>query len=123
MPARLCAIVLAATAVGTSFVALGPGSAAASAVGSTITGTIVAVHPADFIVRTPGSTGAKLNELVSYADQLEARNYPYVYGGGHGTVGAELQVGYTEAEDSTIRAASVKNIGGRTFNSTASGAP
>lgn len=67
--------------------AVGFGSASASAVTSTVTGTIVAVHPGDFIIRTPGSTGGKLNEMVSYADKLEAKNYPYVYGGGHATVG------------------------------------
>jgi hypothetical protein len=65
----------------------GFGAAGAFAATSTITGTIVAIHPADFIIRTAGSNGGKLNEMVSYADKLEARNYPYVFGGGHAKVG------------------------------------
>jgi len=39
------------------------------------------------------------------------------------TVGAEVQVGYTEAGSSAIRAESVKNIGGKPFNSTTRGLP
>jgi hypothetical protein len=83
VPARLCYLSIAAAVAA----ALGLGSASASAATSTITGTIVAVHSGDFIVRTPGSTGGKLNEMVSYADKLEAKNYHYVYGGGHAKVG------------------------------------
>jgi hypothetical protein len=66
---------------------LGFTTAGASAATPTVTGTIVAVHAGDFIVWAPGSKGGKLNEMVSYADKLEAKNYPYVYGGGHGKVG------------------------------------
>ncbi len=43
--------------------------------------------PSDFIIRTPGSNGGRLNEIVSYADKLEAKNYPYVFGGGHARAG------------------------------------
>jgi len=87
--ARLRQFTLAAALVCVTVGALGLGfaSPAALAATSTITGTIVAIHSADFIIRTPGSNGGKLNELVSYADKLEAKNYPYVYGGGHAKVG------------------------------------
>jgi len=89
MPARRCHFTIAAAVVSVSVAALGLGTASgsASAATSTITGTIVAVHPADFIIWTPGPTGGRLNEMVSYADKLEAKNYPYVYGGGHAKVG------------------------------------
>jgi hypothetical protein len=87
MPARLHHFTITAAAISVTLAALGLGSTSAAAAASTVTGTIVAVHPADFIIRTPGSTGGKLNEMVSYADKLEAKNYPYVYGGGHAIVG------------------------------------
>jgi hypothetical protein len=76
-----------AVALCVTVAALALGSASASAATSTATGTIVAVNPADFIIRTAGSNGGKLNQMISYADKLEAKNYPYVYGGGHGKVG------------------------------------
>lgn len=87
MPVRLRHLTSAAAAVGLALTALGLGSASASAATPTVTGTIVAVTPADFTIKTPGSTGGKLNEMVSYADKLKAKNYPYVYGGGHAKVG------------------------------------
>ena len=76
-----------AAAVGLTVAAFGLGSASASAITPMVTGTIVAVKPGDFIIRTPGSTGGKLNKMVAYADKLEAKNYPYVYAGGHAKVG------------------------------------
>lgn len=87
MPALLRHLTAAAAAVGLTVSALGLASASASAATPTVTGTIVAVTPADFIIKTPGSTGGKLNQMVSYADKLESKNYPYVYGGGHAKVG------------------------------------
>ena len=87
LPAGLRHFTITAAAVGLTVAALGLGSASASAATSPVTGRIVAVTPGDFIVRTPGSTGGKLNEMVSYADKLEAKNYPYVYAGGHAKVG------------------------------------
>lgn len=87
MPALARRLSIAVAAWSLALAACGLRSAGASAATFTITGTIVAVHPADFIVETPGSTGGKLNEMVRYADKLEAKNYPYVYGGGHAKVG------------------------------------
>jgi hypothetical protein len=70
-----------------------PGAASASAAAaSTITGTIVAVHQGDFILRTAGSAGGRLNAMISYATRLEAKNYPYVFGGGHVVVGSASEV-------------------------------
>jgi hypothetical protein len=83
--ARLPRFTLAAAGVCVTVFGLAGSSAFAAT--STITGTIVAIHRADFIIRTPGSNGGKLNEMVSYADKLEAKNYPYVFGGGHANVG------------------------------------
>jgi hypothetical protein len=83
--ARLSRFALAAAVV--CVTVFGFTGSSAFAATSTITGTIVAVHPADFIIRTSGSNGGKLNEMVSYADKLEAKNYPYVFGGGHAKVG------------------------------------
>lgn len=85
MAGRLRYFTIAAAVV--AALGLGSASASASAATSTITGTIIAVHQGDFIIRTPGSTGGKLNQMVGYADKLEAKNYPYVYGGGHAKVG------------------------------------
>lgn len=91
VPARLRHSTIAAALVGVTVVSLGLGfgfaSASASAATSTITGTVVARHSGDFIIWTAGSTGGKLNEMVRYADKLEAKNYHYVYGGGHPKVG------------------------------------
>jgi hypothetical protein len=87
LPARLRHFTITAAAVGVTVAALGLGSASASAATSAVTGTVVAVKPGDFIIRTPGSTRGRLNEMVSYADKLEAKNYPYVYAGGHAKVG------------------------------------
>lgn len=89
MLARPRRFTIAAAIVSVTVPAVGLGFATASAfaAASTITGTVVAVHRGDFIIRTPGSTGGKLNEFVSYADKLEAKNYHYVYGGGHAKVG------------------------------------
>ena len=88
MTGRLRYLTLAAV-VCVTVGALGLGFAGSSALASTstISGTIVAIHSGDFIIRTPGSNGGKLNEMVSYADKLEAKNYPYVFGGGHAKVG------------------------------------
>jgi hypothetical protein len=85
VPARLPRFTLAAALV--CVTVFGLAAAGAVAATSTITGTIVATHPADFIIRTEGSNGGKLNQMVSYADKLEAKNYPYVFGGGHAKVG------------------------------------
>lgn len=87
MRARLHQLTITAAGVGLAVAAFGLGSAGASAVTPMVTGTIVAVKPGDFIIRTPGSMRGKLNEMVSYADKLEAKNYPYVYAGGHAKVG------------------------------------
>ena len=84
---RLRHFTITAAAVGLTVASLGLGPASASGVTSTVTGTIVAVKAGDFIISAPGSSGGKLNEMVSYAGKLEAKNYPYVYGGGHATVG------------------------------------
>lgn len=86
MPAHPRRFTIAAAAILT-VVALSVGAESASAATRTVTGTIVAVHPADFIVKTPGSTGGKLNKMVTYANKLEAKNYRYVFGGGHARVG------------------------------------
>jgi hypothetical protein len=87
MPASVRRFTITAALTSTILAALGLGSASASAASSPITGTIVAVHRGDFIVRTSGSTGGRLNKMVSYADKLQAKNYPYVFGGGHATPG------------------------------------
>jgi hypothetical protein len=87
LPARLHHFSIIAVAFAVSVTALGLGSESAVAVTPTVTGTIVAVKPGDFIIRTPGSTGGKLNAMVTYANKLQAKNYPYVYAGGHAKVG------------------------------------
>jgi hypothetical protein len=84
MVTRLHRLTIAAAAIGAI---VGLGATTASAATWTVTGKIVALHSGDFIIRTPGSTGGRLNQMVSYADKLEAKNYPYVYGGGHAVVG------------------------------------
>jgi hypothetical protein len=78
-----------AAMVGPAVAGAGPvrPAAASAPTASTVTGTIVAVNRGDFIVRTPGATRGRLDEMVSYANRLEAENLYYVFGGGHGTVG------------------------------------
>jgi hypothetical protein len=77
-----------------------------------ITGTIIAVNRGDFIVRTAGSSGGKLNAMISYATRLEAKDYPYVYGGGHATVGVASRVHGKTGFDCSAVVAAVLAAGG-----------
>lgn len=53
----------------------------------TLTGTIVTVNQGDFTIEQPGKASGRINQMIAYANRLAAKNYPYVYGGGHGRVG------------------------------------
>jgi hypothetical protein len=74
---------------------------------ATTAGTIVAVQLDDFIVKTPGADGGRLNAMVSYANKLEAKNYPYVYGGGHQVVGVASGSGSKKGLDCSAVVAAV----------------
>lgn len=58
----------------------------ATAKTETITGTVVARNVGDFTIEQSGKTAGRINEMIAYASKLAAKNYPYVYGGGHGRV-------------------------------------
>jgi hypothetical protein len=90
MYARLRRFTITAALLGVSAAGLGAGSvgsAAAASSAASVTGTIVAVNGANFLVKTAGSSGGGLNEMIAYATKLQAKNCPYVFGGGHGAVG------------------------------------
>ncbi len=62
-------------------------SADASAKTPPLTGTVIAANRASFTVEQPGKAKGAINTMLGYATKLAAKNYPYVYGGGHGTPG------------------------------------
>jgi hypothetical protein len=52
-----------------------------------VTGTLASKSPYSFSVQTPGKATGVINALNNAADKITAKNYPYVWGGGHGQVG------------------------------------
>jgi hypothetical protein len=68
-------------------VALAPPAAADAASSTTLRGTLQVLGPADFVVQTPGKARGVVAALVSAANRLAAKKYPYVWGGGHAQVG------------------------------------
>lgn len=47
------------------------------------TGAIVSIDANSFTIQTPGTSAGVINEMTDYASALAARDYPYVWGGGH----------------------------------------
>jgi hypothetical protein len=64
-----------------------PISAAASSGTSTYTGTVQLVGPADFVVHHAGRSRGVISALEAAANRLGAKDYPYVWGGGHAQAG------------------------------------
>lgn len=63
-----------------------PASAAASS-GGTLKGTLQLTGSSDFVVQTSGRAHGVMATLVTAANRLAAKNYPYVWGGGHAQAG------------------------------------
>lgn len=80
--------VLGATLAGLA--AAGPSLAHAA----TVDGTVVATRTYDFTIRTAGKPGDPLAKMISYATALGARDYKYVYGGGHAHAGVATGGGF-----------------------------
>ncbi len=70
------------------------GAAPSSAHAATIDGTIVATRMYDFTIRTAGKPRDPLARMVSYATALGAKDYKYVYGGGHAHAGTPTDGGF-----------------------------
>lgn len=47
------------------------------------TGAIVSIDANSFTIQTPGAAVGVINEMTDYASALTAKDYPYVWGGGH----------------------------------------
>ncbi|MGH3266147.1 MAG: hypothetical protein ACRDNS_29610, partial [Trebonia sp.] len=63
---------------------LAPGVASAASNG--ITGTVTAIGPRSVTIQQSGRAAGPVDAMVAYATRLAARNYPYVYAGGHARV-------------------------------------
>ena len=50
-------------------------------------GTVIYVGPASFTIQTPGRRLGMINALTSAASAITAKDYPYVWGGGHAGAG------------------------------------
>jgi hypothetical protein len=61
---------------------------------ATIKGTIIATRTYDFTIRTAGTPNDPLARMVSYATALGAKDYKYVYGGGHAHAGTPTDGGF-----------------------------
>jgi hypothetical protein len=61
---------------------------------ATIKGTIIATRTYDFTIRTAGKPNDSLARMVSYATALGAKDYKYVYGGGHAHAGVPTKGGF-----------------------------
>ncbi|HWD84135.1 MAG TPA: hypothetical protein VG321_00180 [Solirubrobacteraceae bacterium] len=64
-----------------------PAAAGAASGTSTVRGTLRVLGPSDFVVQTAGRGRGVTRALISTANQLAAKNYPYVWGGGHAQAG------------------------------------
>ncbi len=73
---------LAASLVGLTQPAL-----AAASSSSTLTGKLQLVGPSDFVVQSRGKSRRVISALVSAANRLAAKDYAYVWGGGHAQAG------------------------------------
>lgn len=49
----------------------------------TAAGAIVSIDANSFTIQTPGTGAGVINEMTDYASALTAKDYPYVWGGGH----------------------------------------
>jgi hypothetical protein len=81
-------VVLAVATVGLATA----GASLASA--ATVDGTIIATRTYDFTIRTAGKPNDALARMVSYATALGAKDYKYVYGGGHAHAGVPTNGGF-----------------------------
>jgi hypothetical protein len=61
--------------------------AAAGATTSTVRGTLQLLGSSDFVVQTAGRARGVPEALTSTANRLAAKDYPYVWGGGHAQAG------------------------------------
>jgi hypothetical protein len=61
---------------------------------ATIQGTIVATRMYDFTISTAGKPNDPLAKMISYATALGAKDYKYVYGGGHAHAGTPTAGGF-----------------------------
>jgi hypothetical protein len=61
---------------------------------ATIEGRIVATRTYDFTISTAGKPNDPLARMISYATALGARDYKYVYGGGHAHAGTPTGGGF-----------------------------
>src|ERR1700744_5863335 len=52
-----------------------------------VKGTIISSSAYSFAIQTPGRAVGVLNALTTAAGKVEAQDYPYVWGGGHGQAG------------------------------------
>jgi hypothetical protein len=78
----LCGALALAAAVPASAVA-----AQARAAHGTITGKITYLSPSALTVQTAGKPVGMVKALIATANAISARDYPYVYGGGHAQAG------------------------------------
>lgn len=76
-----------ACAVAVPSVALAADSPAAGPSAGAVTGTIAVVGDTTLTVQTGGRLVGVINALTEAADALSARDYPYVWGGGHAEAG------------------------------------
>jgi hypothetical protein len=65
-----------------------------------VAGIVAAIGPRWVTIEQPGRAAGPLDKIIAYATSLGARNYPYVFGGGHARVqrpsngGKRTSVGY-----------------------------
>ena len=62
-------------------------AAAVPVAGGAATGTVTAMSDASFTIQTAGRRVGMVNALVTAANNVTQRDYPYVYGGGHAQAG------------------------------------
>jgi hypothetical protein len=64
-----------------------PASAAAAGLAGAVSGTVTYVGATSFTIMTAGRQIGVIDALTVAANRLTHRDYPYVYGGGHGRAG------------------------------------
>jgi hypothetical protein len=52
-----------------------------------VSGSVTAIDRGQLTIQTPGRAVGVLNALTAAASRIEAQNFPYVWGGGHGEAG------------------------------------
>lgn len=83
LSALLCAAALAATAPA----ALPATATASAAVRGTVTGKVTYIGASSLTIQTPGKRVGLINAMISTANAVGARDYPYVWAGGHAQAG------------------------------------